>query len=444
MLSLPNALESSLAPEEAPDCRNAVRLGALVLFLFVTVFCVWGAMAPLDSAAVASGIVKVDSNRKTVQHLEGGIIREILVREGDAVAAGQALVHLDATQAEASRELFRWQLIAAKAQEARLVAERNGLSEIAFPPAEGRGQSERDRVREIREGQQTLFVTRGKALDSRVAILGERVGQYKAQINGFEAQEDAALRRLTLLREEIADLEKLVKRKVSPKSTLLALQRQAAEVEGAIGSYQAQIARTREAIGETELQIVDAPNSYLNEVAEELREVRSQISDLEERLRSAADVLARQQMVAPVSGIVVNLRKFTSGGVIAPGEAILDIVPQEDSLVVEARLDPIDIDSVAPGLEAQVRLTAFRQRTTPTLSALVKNVSADSLTDERTGVSYYAARIEVDRDELAALEDVKLYPGMPAEVMIVTGERTFLQYLLSPLTDSFGRAFRED
>jgi len=443
MVSLPNVLESNPALEASPDCRNPIRLGTVVLILFVLVFFVWGAFAPLDSAAVATGIVKVDSNRKTIEHLEGGIIREILVREGDEVEAGQTLLRLDATQAEASRELLRWQLIAAKAQAARLLAERNGLSEIVFPPVQVQGQAEEERVEEIQDGQRTLFLTRGKALKSRVAILGERIKQYKSQIRGFKAQEVAAQRRLSLLRDEIADLEKLVKRQVSPKSTLLALQRQAADVEGALGSYQAQIGRVQEAIGETKLQIVDAPNSYLNEVAENLREVRVQISDLEERLRSAADVLARQLVVAPVSGVVVDLRQFTTGGVIAPGEAILDIVPQEDSLVVEARLDPIDIDSVSPGLEAQVRLTAFRQRTTPTLSALVKTVSADSLTDERTGASYYAARVEVNREELDALEDVKLYPGMPAEVMIVTGERTFMQYLLSPLTDSFGRAFRE-
>jgi len=436
--------QESVAVHLSKVVRLPKLIGYAAILLFFGGFGTWATVATLASAAIAPGLVSPEGNRKTVQHLEGGIVREILVREGDQVAVGQALLRLDTTQAEAARELYRWQLIAAQAQKSRLLAERNGLQEIAFPPAMGQSDVEQARTREIEDGQRMLFSTRRQALKSRIDILGERLAQYEARIKGYKAQEEAAHRRLALLNDEIGDLETLVERKVSPRSVLLTLQRQAAEVEGLLGNYQAQIANTQEAIGETELEIVEAKNSYLNEVAEELRRVRVEVSDLNERLRSATDILARQEVVAPVSGEVVDLRHFTAGGVIAPGEAILGIVPADAGLVIDAYVNPTDMDTVHAGQKARVLFPAYGQRNMPQIFGKLRSISADRMIEEHSGAPYFLAKVEVDPDELERIApDIKLSPGMPADVMILTGERTLLDYLTRPFIKSFTKSFRE-
>ncbi len=425
-----------------PRIGATVVVGLVILALFFGLVGGWSALAPLTSAAVASGVVKVDSNRKTVQHLEGGIIEEIKVKNDDRVAVGDVLVRLDAAQSHASWALLRGQQNALKALEARLIAERDGAPAIAFD-ADLMARRGTPEVAEILAGQESVFATRRKTLAGQVDILHQRQNQLNAEIASRRAQLAAAERQKALIGEEIAGVAALVQKGLERRARLLGLKRQQASLEGARGEQLGLIARARQQIGEAELQIINRRNGQINEVVAELSEVQVRLGELEERLVASRDVLARRDIVSPIAGVVVDLRYFTSGGVIRPGDPILDIVPQHDQLVIEAQIRPLDIDVVKPGLAARVRLTAFKQRTTPTLQGRVVYVSADRLTDPRTGIPYFTARVEIPASELARLDGVKLYPGMPAEVMVVTGARTALEYLVDPLRESLQRAFRE-
>jgi len=427
----------------APDCRGWVLFGWLVLAAFVAGFGVWAALAPLSSAAIALGEIEVESNRKTIQHLEGGIIREILVGEGEVVEPGQTLVLLDPTEADASAESLRGRLTALRALESRLIAERDGLSKVSFPAELEARRGEDAELAEILDGQETIFASRRAALRGQVDILTQRTGQFGKLIEAYRAQEESSRAQIALVGQELEGVRELFEKGLELKPRLLALEREAERLNGTLGEYSGHIARAEEAISETRLQIIDLENQAAERVVSELRDVQTEMANLKEKLRYAEDVLTRRSIVAPVKGMVVELRHFTPGGVIAPGAPIMDLVPMGDELVVHAKLRPSDIDVVHAGLAAEVRLSAYSQRRTPTLSGEVVQVSADSLTDERTGLRYFSARVRIDAEELGRLEDVRLYPGMPAEVMIVTGEQTFLDYLLGPIQDSFARAFRE-
>lgn len=419
-----------------------MAFGIIVVVVFLGGFGAWAGFAPLESAAIAQGVVSVSGKRKTVQHLEGGIVAGIPVREGEVVAAGQALVVLDDTQARASFSLLRAQHRSAAALKARLEAERDGLGEIRWPArlreavAEGAGD-------DVLATEERIFRARARSLDNRTAIHRRQIEQLRAEAGGLEEEIETQDRQLALLEEEVAALRGLVAKGVEGKSRLLALQRTKAEVAGARARNRSQVARVGQRVEETLLTIAELGNERLSGVVGELREVETRMSDLRERIASARNVLSRTRVLAPVAGTVVDLRVFTRGGVVGPGEALMDLVPSGDRLVVEARVEPTDIDSVHPGLGAKVRLTAFSQLETPPLSGKVVRVSADRLVDAMTGAAYYEAHIVLDaaQPELAAL---KLRPGMPAEVMVVTGERTALEYLLEPIVTSLGRALREE
>jgi HlyD family secretion protein len=443
----PGALETRSRGADAvshrPDIRRPTVWGMAILLVFVGGFGTWAALAPLSSAAVAPGTVAVDTKRKTVQHLEGGIVSRILVREGERVVPGQPLVRLDTTQALATRNLHRGQLLAERALDARLVAERDGLEGIAFPPdllGMARGDAG---IRAILDGQRGIFAARRVALQGQLQILTERIGQLGSQIKGLRAQERAALDQLDLIRDEIASVRALIEKGLERLPRLRSLQRQVADLSGRLGSYRGDIAKAQQAIGETRLEMIDLRNRRAEEVVGELRDVREKIADLEEQMRAAEDVLQRQDIVAPVGGSVVNLKTVTPGGVVAPGDALMEIVPEEDKLTIQAQIRPTDIDTVHPGLPAKVRLTAFKAWVTPMLDGELAYVSADSLSDSETGAPYYDARIEVDRREVGRLDQGHLYPGMPVQAMVVTGELPLLAYFVQPLLDSFSRAFRE-
>jgi HlyD family type I secretion membrane fusion protein len=419
-----------------------VAVGLAVLALFFGVLGGWAALAPLTSAAVASGVVKVDSNRKTVQHLEGGIIAALVVENGDRVAAGDVLVRLDAAQARATWGLLQGQHDALAARAARLAAERDGAPAIAFD-ADLAARRDDPAVAAVLAGQETVFASRRTTLAGQVDILRQRRQQLEAEIDSRHAQLAAAERQQALIGAEIADIEVLVAKGLERRTRLLGLQRQQASLEGLRGEQLGLIARARQQIGETELQIINHRNGQMDQVVATLAQVRAELGELAERLVASRDVLARRTIVSPIAGTVVNLRFFTAGGVIGPGAPILDIVPEDDRLVIEAQIRPLDIDVVRPGLAAEVRLTAFKQRTTPTLAGRVAYVSADRLVDAASGTAHFTARVEIPAAELARLDGVELYPGMPAEVMVVVGRRTALGYLLDPLRESFGRAFHE-
>ena len=426
-----------------PPVRPIVTAGLALVALFFGVFGVWAAVAPLSTAAIAPGEVTVESKRKTVQHLEGGIVREILVRDGDVVDAGQVIVRLDRTQPQAMQALVDGRLLAALSLEARLRAERDGAETLVFPD-EIAGRAGEPDVRTAMDSQRRIFAARRDDLRNKTAILRKRDSQVREEIRGLEAQIAAEDRQLGLIRKELKGLQTLADKGLVTSTRLLALKRRAAEIEGGRGRNVAAIARARQSIAETDLKIQELRTSRLNEVVRELREVQSQIYDLNERRNAAADVLRRTEIRAPIAGTVVGLRIATAGGVIAPGEALLDIVPSNDRLVIEARVKPEDIDVVRIGLPAQVRFTAFSQRNSDPVDGEVTAVSADRLVDQLSPEGYYLARIALQAGGLSALGNALLHPGMQAEVMIVTGRRTALSYFMKPVTDSFNRAFREE
>ena len=426
---------------ERPSVRGPLAVGVLLAAIFFGGFGGWASVAPLASATLADGVVRVESHRKTVQHLEGGIVREILVAEGDRIEAGDVLMRLDQTQSGAAVAVLSDQRDALLALKARLSAERDGLDAIAFPPELMRPDR---KASELTQGQSRIFEARRKSLAAQLGILHERREQLEAQIQAHKAQLASTRQQLQLIAEEVATVSDLLSRGLERKPRLLALQRQQSYLEGLRGEQQASIAKAEQAIGETRMQAEDLLTKRSAEIALELRDAETQLLQVGEKLGLATDVDRRMEVVAPVSGQVVELKLHTVGGVIRPGEPLLDIVPNSDELVVEARIRPVDIDSVAVGQPAQVALTAYKQRTTPRLDGTLVKLSADALTDPERRMSFYAADIRIDPSELAKLEGAQLYPGMPAEVMIVTGERTLLQYLLQPLADSFHRAFRED
>jgi len=447
MVSLGNIFESAKSVmRSATDDPLGIRLqlvvGIGVLVGFFGILGGWAGLAKLESAAIASGLVIVESKRKTVQHLEGGIVRQIFVRDGDEVTVNQVIVQLDQTQTRATMELLLDRLRSAQALEARLVAERDGLPAVYFPHDLEKFQSH-PKIAEMMDGQRKIFSSIRDTHDGQVGILKKRIAQSREEINGLRGQIEAEKRQTELITKEIVDVRDLYDKGLAKQARLLSLERKKAEIGGSLHNNQSMIARARQTILELEAQINELSTKRTNEVVQEMREVRQEKLEIREKLNAAKDVLQRTYIRAPISGTVVESQLHTIGGVVSPGEALMDIVPRGEKLVVEAKIDPADIDVVHPKLQAQVRFTAFNQRSTQPLDGEVVSVSADQLTDERTGVSYFLARVELLKESLEELKGAELYPGMQAEVMIVTGAQTPLEYLIKPITESFNRAMRE-
>ena len=430
-------------PKEGPRIGLPIVIGILTIAVFFVGFGGWAAVAPLESAAIAMGTVSVESNRKTIQHLEGGIVRDVLVRDGDPVTVGQVLLRLDDTQATATLELMRKRYDVAGAMLSRLTAEQRGQSDVTFPDWLMNRPHEPD-VTDIIENQRNIFESRRDSLAGQRAILQQRIAEFGEEIKGLEGRIDAEQRQIAFIAEELGDVRQLFDKGLIQKPRLLSLERQAAEIDGSLAANHASIARARQRIGEAELRISELDTTQINEAVERIGEVQSELLDLTERIRAAEDVRTRIEIRSPQDGIVVGLAVHTSGGVIAPGERLMDIVPSGDRLIVEAHVDPQDIDIVHDGLPARVRFTSFGQRNLVPIEGRVQSVSADHISDERTGASYYLARIELTEDPGPALDGGALYPGMPAEVMIVTGSRTALEYFLEPLTRTLQLSMRQN
>ncbi|WP_339633254.1 HlyD family type I secretion periplasmic adaptor subunit [uncultured Sneathiella sp.] len=425
------------------NVRGPVLFGLVIIFLFFGAFVGWAAFAPLGSAAIAQGVVSVEGNRKSIQHLEGGIVSEIKVKDGDVVKQGDVLIVLDELQSKASTEIVRSRYATALAQKARLVAERDELAEIEFPEWLMERKDEPN-IREAMQGQENIFESRRTSREGQVTILQQKASQLEEEIKGLEGQVASSDRQIVLIGDEIEDVESLVAKNLAKRPRLRALQRSLAELKGNRSQNVSKIAQTRQAIGEVQLQINELSNSMMDEVVAELRDVQAQIFDLEEQTRASEDVLDRTEIRAPTNGYVVNLKVHTAGGVIKPGETVLDIVPDNVQLIVEAQVNTKDIDSVYIGAPARIRFPAFSQRFSLPAEGTVISVSADSLEDERTGNFYYLARVEIDNLENADIKVTQLRPGMQADVMISTGERTALDYFVNPIILSFNRALRED
>ena len=427
---------------DKPQIGGALIAGLVFLVLFFGVIGSWSTFAPLSSAVVADGLVKVAGNRKTVQHLEGGIIRDLLVKNGDEVEANDVLVRLEDAQSRATWELIRVGYFSLQALEARLIAEREESEQISFP-RELLIHRNSVQVQEVLIGQETIFASRRRSIEGEVQILHRRVGSLRAEIRSYRAQERAAINQLSLLHEEIVPLERLVAKQISPKPKLLQLKRQAAHFGGVRDQQRGLIARAEQLVEETKLKMIDVQNKRLDEVVSALSDTQTQLGQVRERLVAAHDVLERRDIVSPIDGTVVNLQYFTPGGVVAPGSAIMEIVPRNDDLIIETRIKPVDVDAIEVGLLAEVRFTAFKQRTTPTLSGEVVYVSADILTDPDLEEAFFIARTKISLEELTRLDGLEITPGMPAQVMIIGDERTLLEYLSDPIRQSLRRAFRE-
>lgn len=427
-----------------PPIYHAVRYGVVVLVVFLLTFGWWAFFAKIETAALAPGKIVSSTSRKTIQHLEGGIIQKIYVKEGSVVKAGDPLIKLEDTQAKTKYDLLHSQLTEYAATVSRLTAERDGMDKIQFdkrllndPDAD---YPEAKRIMQI---QETIFLNNKKSYSDELKILDKRILQLKDQITGLEAQIKSNDEQLFFIDKELNALRELDKKNYADKPKMWSLERESARLKGSRGELIASIAATEQKIGETEQQIIAFKNTTQKSILDELTTAQRRLQDAIEYEKSSKDVLRRTIITAPQNGVILKMQEHTIGGVILPGKDIMDIVPSDDALIVEARVSPLDIDIVHPGLLAKVKLLAFKQRSIPSVDGVVTEVSADSFLDSQTNVSYYRARITISADQMKKLNNVKLYPGMPVEVMIIIDKRTPWQYFVTPIEESYHKAFRE-
>jgi HlyD family secretion protein len=423
--------------------RGVTWTGNLLVICFVLGIGIWSAFAPLESAAIASGVVESESSRKTIQHLEGGIVREILVSDGDTVRTGQILIALDDTKVRAEVQSLQGQLWDATAREARLQAEQQGQEQLLFSARLETARNESASAATVLKAQQSIFEARRQVFQSQVAVIREKRLQVDQEIVGLRAQETAVAQRAAIAREELDMVATLVNKGLERRPRLLNLEREVADLQGRRGEIVAHISRAEQVINESQATLLKLESDRQHEIAQSLREAQNQVFQLRERLRAAEDQLSRTEVKAPEDGVVTELRIHTPGGVIGAGAPLMDLVPRQDRLIVTARVKPEDIDVVHPGLNADVHLLPYNQRRAPRLNGTVTHVSADRLVDKRTEQPYYATKIRVQDTRMAA-NDIRIIPGMPAQVFITTGRGTVALYALRPLLDSFHSAFSED
>jgi HlyD family secretion protein len=402
----------------------------------------WAGTMTLSGALIAQGQVVVDSNVKKVQHPTGGIVGELRVRDGDRVKQGDVVVRLDETVTRANLAIVNKGLDELYARRARLEGERDGLSEIKFPPDLLARANEPD-VAAILQGERRLFELRSSARNGQKAQLKQRVEQLGEEIRGLKAQRESKEKEIKLIIREKEGVHDLWKQKLVPLTKLTQIERDETRLEGEAGQLIAQTAQVGGKISETELQIIQIDRDLSSEVAKETREIDGKIGEFVERKVTAEDQLKRIEIRAPQDGTVFQSNVHTVGGVITAGDAMMLVVPDADSLTVEAKVNPQDIDQVREGLPALLRFSAFNQRTTPEIYGKVSRISADASTDQRTGQTYYTVRIALPADEVAKLGEVRIVPGMPVETFIQTGDRTMISYLTKPLHDNLMRMFRE-
>ena len=424
----------------SPD--GVIRVGLTVVGVFVLGFLGWAALAPLDAAIVAQGVVVVESHRKPIQHLEGGIVRTIYVRDGQVVKAGQPLVQLDDTESRASLDLVRGEADALAAQQARLEAERDNADKIDFPPDLLARKSD-PKVAEALRGEQNTFDTHRATLTKQQAIYNQRISENKRIAAGLVSQQTSVDQQSQLIAQESDSVQLLYNKGLSTLPRLLQLKRQAADLAGQHGQVGEKIAQVELDSGEDELQIVNLRNQFMNDVVKDLRDVQTKRFEAMDRLHAAKDIVARMEMVAPVAGKVVSLSVHSRGAVVRPGDTVMEIVPGNDQLDVEAHVRPEDADNVHVGMTAKVNLGAYNQRRLPMITGVVTTVSADRLVDQHTNQAYFSVIVAVDRGQLKDYPDIQLIPGMPVDVSLDTGSRTALEYFIEPITSVFRRGMRE-
>jgi len=426
------------------EIRSSCIFGISVVAIFLGGGIFWATQAPLSGAVIANGVIGFEGERRTVQHLEGGIIKEVLVTEGDVVTAGSTLLVLDDTKARARTEELRNRIRALAAEEARLLAERNRKSEIDFSHPLLHPDSDPDIALVIAQ-QKSLFEARIDNFRTRRNILKKRIRQLEKQIEGLTIQLKGVRKQLQLVREESATVADLVDKGYERKPRLLSLLRAEAEVSATEGELISSIARGEEAISETEIRITNLETELLEQVDARLTDVTSERVSAEKLYRETTDRLSRTRVVSPIDGVVLDVRFKTVGGVIRASEPILDIVPVgQDELIINARIRPTDIDEVVLGSPSTVLFSAFQRRYLKRIKGEVVRVSADAFTDEATRERYYLVKVKIDRADMHAVApDLVLAAGMPADVFITTKQRTVAEYLVQPIMRSFERAFRE-
>ena len=435
--------QSGEDPELPVDTRSPMRFGLRVLAIGLGGFLLWASLAPIDEGVPSTGMVSIDTKRKAVQHLSGGIIKAAYVREGQVVREGDHLLELDEAVAQANFEAVRMRYYTLRATEARLMAEQAGAEKITF-------HSDLLKVRDdahvatLIANQEGLFLTRRLALRAEIEAMEESIAGQKASIAGNEGMLKARRSQFELLAEEIKGLTSLVHEGYVPKNDLLALQRASDETMGAISDVQGNIERSRHALLEMRMRIAQRRHEYRKEVDNELAQVRGEVEGEAERFVALRNDLARTVIRSPATGQVVGLAAQTVGGVIAPGQKVMDIVPSGEQLMLETHVPPNLIDRVSPGLQADVRFSAFAHTPALVVPGKVASISNDLLTDEKTGMSYYLARVSVTGDGMETLGSRRLQPGMPVEVVIITGERSLLTYLLHPLLKRIAFSMKEE
>ncbi|XWN32259.1 MAG: HlyD family type I secretion periplasmic adaptor subunit [Devosia sp.] len=436
-------LSSARRARFSDSIRRYVMVGAITCGLLVFGVGGWAATAKLSSAVIAAGTVVVATNVKQVQHPDGGIVGEIKVKDGDDVEEGQLLIRLDETLVAANRSLLDGQIIALEARLARLEAERDDATDLTLPP-ELASRADDPLVKQAIDSERKVLSARASTMTGQVDRLNERMKQLEQQIEGLDAQRDAKSGEIDLIDDELVLLEGLFERGRTTRDRIVNLKRNRLRLEGERGELISRASMAKGRINETQLEVLQIGIDQREKTFSEITEIKPEIANLKERRAAAEFQLKRMDIVAPEDGIVHNLDVHTVGGVVQPAQAIMQIVPDADALVIEAQIATVDVDQMSIGQDATVILSAFDYKTTPQLHGRVTFVSAEASRDEQTGVTYYTVRVTLKEGELERLnDDLVLLPGMPAEVYISTGGQTVVSYLMRPLTEQIRRAWRE-
>jgi HlyD family type I secretion membrane fusion protein len=432
------------APQDART-RSLIRNGTIAAGAFFGGLLLWSVVAPIENAVVATATIEVESNRKDLQHLEGGIVSAIHVRENDRVAQGDLVLEFDETPSKTRLAVVEAQLADQMARAARLAAERRDAEAMkSVLPPENASDDYRTRLRDAWAAQADAFAARRQTRLTRAEVLESRKAQLDKRIAGLEAQAASVRRQIDLLGQELDGAKTLAKKGLTPKTRILALERGVEGLNSALGQHIADIAQTEEALGAATLEKVQVETEFREGIAREYAETQTSIAKLQEERVAAYDALRRTKIRAPRDGRVLNLSVHTLGGVVRPGEPVMTIVPEDDPLILTARVAPGDIEKIYPGADARIRFSSLSGSKSPEVTTQVLSVSADGMNDPQTGEVYFRAVLDLPEDRLGKLVETPLSPGMPAEAYIKTGRQSALAYFVKPLTDAFARTFRED
>jgi HlyD family type I secretion membrane fusion protein len=442
-----------LAADRDKIAHRAINYGIKSLLIFFIIFLFWAIFIPIKSAAIGEGIIVLDFNKKIIQHLEGGIVEKILVTEGQEVKAGDPVIFIHDIKAKSEQQIILRKLWTMMLQKQRLIAEKNveknndneiNIKEFLSKIGEVDGEDQK-LLDEITDTQTQLFIARMAKSKGEINVLTKKFDEAKSQLIAIESQSKATSKKLLIVKKELSLIKPLVAENNLSMLRQDDLEKEMFELEGRSGELLAEVSKSKQQIAEAELTIANYKNDDLAKIFDEMKQTDMEIINLASELSKAKDVLKRTVIMAPVSGKVMNIKYHTIGAVIQPASEIMDIVPQSEELIIEAKIKPQDIDSVRDGLKAKVSLTAYKGKKVPKLDGEVINVSADIMVNEQSKESYFLARIKIDQKELANLkEQVILHPGMPAQIFIITGSRSMMSYLLTPIQDSFYKAFREE